>query len=99
MSIGLEAACVFGWCSWPFDTKRCLDDMFEPDDVDAAFAELDARYVAGEAAAHARTPLRENAATRVRGRIAGAFNLRDLEGLLALATADARYDDRRKWRS
>jgi hypothetical protein len=28
---------------------------FDPDDIDAAFAELDARYVAGEAAAHART--------------------------------------------
>ena len=28
---------------------------FDPDDVDAAFAELDARYLAGEAAAHAHT--------------------------------------------
>ena len=28
---------------------------FDPDDVDAAFAELDARYLAGEAAAHAQT--------------------------------------------
>jgi hypothetical protein len=28
---------------------------FDPDDLDAAFAELDARYLAGEAAAHART--------------------------------------------
>ena len=27
---------------------------FEPDDVDAAFEELDARYIAGEAAAYAR---------------------------------------------
>ena len=27
---------------------------FDPDDIDAAFAELDARYLAGEAAAHAR---------------------------------------------
>lgn len=29
--------------------------VFDPDDVDAAFAELDARYLAGEAAAHAHT--------------------------------------------
>ena len=28
---------------------------FDPDDFDAAIAELDARYLAGEAAAHART--------------------------------------------
>ena len=28
---------------------------FDPDDVDAAFEELDARYLAGEAAAHAHT--------------------------------------------
>ncbi|MGE5696981.1 MAG: hypothetical protein ACM4D3_17645 [Candidatus Sericytochromatia bacterium] len=30
-------------------------DVFDVDDIDAAFAELDARYLAGEAAAHART--------------------------------------------
>ncbi|QRY54769.1 AAA family ATPase [Mycolicibacterium septicum] len=29
--------------------------VFDPDDLDAAFAELDARYLAGEAAAHAQT--------------------------------------------
>lgn len=29
--------------------------VFDPDDLDAALAELDARYLAGEAAAHART--------------------------------------------
>ena len=28
---------------------------FDVDDIDAAFAELDARYLAGEAAEHART--------------------------------------------
>ena len=28
---------------------------FDLDDIDAAFAELDARYLAGEAAAHAKT--------------------------------------------
>ncbi len=29
--------------------------MFDPDDIDAAFEELDARYLAGEAAAYAYT--------------------------------------------
>ena len=29
--------------------------LFDPDDIDAAFKELDARYLAGEAAAHAHT--------------------------------------------
>ena len=29
--------------------------MFDPDDFDAALAELDARYVAGEAMVHAHT--------------------------------------------
>ena len=29
--------------------------MFDIDDIDAAFEELDARYAAGEAAAHAHT--------------------------------------------
>jgi len=29
--------------------------IFDPDDIDAAFAELDARYLAGDAAAHAHT--------------------------------------------
>ena len=29
--------------------------VFDPDDIDGAFAELDARYIAGEAAAHAHT--------------------------------------------
>ena len=29
--------------------------IFDPDDIDTAFAELDARYAAGESAAHART--------------------------------------------
>ena len=29
--------------------------LFDADDLDAAFAELDARYLAGEAAAHAHT--------------------------------------------
>jgi hypothetical protein len=37
------------------DSQILAHVMFDPDDIDAAFAELDARYLAGEAAAHART--------------------------------------------
>ncbi len=42
-------------------TELCDDGLmhatvnFDPDDVDAAFEELDARYLAGEAAAHSHT--------------------------------------------
>ena len=36
--------------------KRCAAPVaFDLDDIDAAFEELDARYVAGEGAAHAHT--------------------------------------------
>ena len=40
------------------DRRRRADRgtrLFDPDDIDAAFEELDARYLAGEAAAHAHT--------------------------------------------
>jgi class 3 adenylate cyclase len=37
------------------DNRIAAGVMFNVDDIDAAFAELDARYLAGEAAAHART--------------------------------------------
>ncbi|BBY42410.1 hypothetical protein MCEL_07050 [Mycolicibacterium celeriflavum] len=37
------------------DDKFTACVVFDPDDVDAAFQELDARYLAGEAAAHAQT--------------------------------------------
>ena len=41
------------------DRRRRADrgdaSSFDPDDIDAAFEELDARYLAGEAAAHAHT--------------------------------------------
>ena len=50
----------------------CL--MFDLDDVDAAFAELDARYLAGEAAAHART-------WSVIAGIYAAFNRRELPAM------------------
>jgi hypothetical protein len=37
------------------DNQMSARVLFDPDDRDAAFAELDARYLAGEAAAHAHT--------------------------------------------
>ena len=37
------------------DNRFAAGIAFDPDDTDTAFAELDARYLAGEAAAHART--------------------------------------------
>ena len=37
------------------DERIAARVTFDPDDIDAAFAELDARYLAGEAAAHAHT--------------------------------------------
>jgi class 3 adenylate cyclase len=37
------------------DNRIAARIVFEPNDIDAAIAELDARYLAGEAAAHART--------------------------------------------
>ncbi|MDT5372175.1 MAG: hypothetical protein QOC62_6606, partial [Mycobacterium sp.] len=36
------------------DERIAATVVFDPDDIDAAFEELDARYVAGEAAAHAQ---------------------------------------------
>ena len=37
------------------DNRIVATVTFDPDDIDAAFEELDARYLAGEAAAHAHT--------------------------------------------
>ena len=37
------------------DDRLAANDLFDLDDIDAAFEELDARYLAGEAAAHAQT--------------------------------------------
>ena len=37
------------------DVRIAAIVTFDPDDIDAAFEELDARYLAGEAAAHAET--------------------------------------------
>ena len=37
------------------NNRAAAQVVFDPDDIDAALAELDARYLAGEAAAHAHT--------------------------------------------
>ncbi|WP_336584509.1 BTAD domain-containing putative transcriptional regulator [Mycolicibacterium tusciae] len=37
------------------DSRMAIRILFDVDDIDAAFAELDARYLAGEGAPHART--------------------------------------------
>ena len=37
------------------DERFAAHVLFDPDNIDAAFAELDARYLAGEAAAHSQT--------------------------------------------
>ena len=44
-----------GICEIDSDGRIAASTMFDPDDVDAAFEELDARYIAGEAAPHAPT--------------------------------------------
>ena len=58
--------------------------FFDPDDIDAAFTELDARYIAGEAAAHAHT-------WSVIARSYSESNRRELPGM----TADSVYIDHR----
>jgi hypothetical protein len=66
--------------------NRC--ELFDEADVDAALARFD----------ELDRPARrlENEATRARERLADAINLRDVDRLLALTTADAQYEDRRK---
>ncbi len=46
---------VLGIVEIDADNRIAARVMFDLDDIDAAFDELDARYLAGEAAAHART--------------------------------------------
>jgi hypothetical protein len=58
--------------------RGVLDVVLEPDDLDAAYAELDARYAAGEAAPHAATweadmRLRRAAAARDWAQLGAAF--------------------------
>jgi hypothetical protein len=66
--------------------SRC--EIFDEADLDAAlarFEELDRQV-----------PLLENATTRTWGRVTDAFNRRDVDGFLALTSADRRSEDRRK---
>lgn len=62
-------------------------EMFDADNLDAAFARLDEL---------SRAPRIENAATRVWASVADAFNRRDLDGYLDLVSAERQVDDRRK---
>jgi DNA-binding SARP family transcriptional activator len=66
--------------------SRC--EIFDEADLDAALARFDEL--------ERRTPSFENVATRVWARATDAFNRRDVDGLLALGSADHRYEDRRK---
>jgi hypothetical protein len=54
---GPEAVVIDGLCvaELSADNRIAASVVFDPDDVDAAFDELDARYLAGEAADHAHT--------------------------------------------
>jgi hypothetical protein len=62
---------------------------FDLDDLDAAYAELDARYTAGEAAAHPRVSATMQAFLR-------AFAERDWDALAALFLPDLVVDDHRR---
>ena len=68
---------------------RSWGALFDPDALDAAFAELDARYFAGEAAAHPR------AAATMQAFIA-AFASRDWDALGALFAEDVEVRDQRR---
>jgi ketosteroid isomerase-like protein len=81
---------------------------FDPDDLSSAYAELDARYAAGEGASRdlraapaelRPDPLRipPNAATRAGDRHAEALVARDWDALRELADAGFRYEDRSRW--
>ena len=62
---------VLGIVEIDADERIAARVVFDPDDIDAAFEELDARYLAGEAAAHAHT-------WSVIARAYAAFNRREL---------------------
>ena len=66
------------------NNRAAAQVVFDPDDIDAAFEELDARYLAGEGAAHA------HAWSVIAGANAG-FNRRELPAF----TADLVYIDHR----
>jgi class 3 adenylate cyclase/GNAT superfamily N-acetyltransferase/ketosteroid isomerase-like protein len=69
--------------------KLVLEVAFDPGDLDAAFAELDRRYFAGEAAAHPQVAKTMQA-------FLAAFASRDWEALGALFAADVEVRDRRR---
>ena len=66
--------------------NRC--EIFDEADLDAALARFDEL--------DQQAPPLENAATRIWARLADAFNRRDLDGVLAVGSAAAGYEDRRK---
>ncbi|WP_456320078.1 BTAD domain-containing putative transcriptional regulator [Mycolicibacter senuensis] len=65
---------------------RC--ELFDEEDLDTALARFDELSQS--------RPALENAATRTCARAADAYNRRDGKALFALASADSRFDDRRK---
>jgi ketosteroid isomerase-like protein len=70
----------------------CAVVFFDPDDIDAAIAELDRRYLAAEDPHRLRL---ENACTRAQDRYVLAFNSQDWEGVVASLAEDVRTSDRR----
>ncbi|MGB3476863.1 MAG: BTAD domain-containing putative transcriptional regulator [Mycobacterium sp.] len=66
----------------------CRCEVFDEADLDVALARFDELSRS--------RPAPENAATRNCVRIAEAFNRRDGDAIFALASADGRYEDRRK---
>jgi hypothetical protein len=70
------------------DGRRVLQIHFDPDDLDTAYGELDARYAAGEAAPWART-------WSALGRLVTALNARDREELARTVAPDLVWRDHR----
>jgi hypothetical protein len=63
-------------------------EIFDEADIDAALARFDELT--------RPAPVLKNTATRTWARLVDAFNRRDVDGFLALSTADGRFEDRRK---
>ena len=63
-------------------------ELFDETDLDTALARFDE--------INRPAPAVENASTRAWARLTEAFNRRDVNGFIALTTADGRLDDRRK---
>ena len=73
--------------------RVALQVKFDVEDIDAAFAELDAAYARSEEP-HPRAPL-ENAASRADDRVNALFAERRWDEINALLGDDVRVDDRR----